>query len=290
MILPDFILPSRANQTWSYSGIDSLELCSNKHHFKSYPHNITYNYNSRGFRDAEWPNDLEELQSAIWCVGDSFTVGIGSPLEHTWVYQLGKQSNRRTINVSMDGASNMWIARKSLDIVNKIKPAHLIIQWSYISRREKTIDVARDDAWQRFYKNVSDPSWPACSIHNIDQLPKKILEEIYLIHGWPGIHGVNGSDDENRRLWLTDCSAADDIKNTLDCIESLSQVKSTQIVHSFIPDFVPHTYRGVIESQIAGLVIPEIQRLDIARDGHHYDIKTVQWLVPQILAAIVPKP
>jgi hypothetical protein len=288
MILPDFIVPSRANQAWTYSGLDNLECCLNKEHFKSYPHDITYNYNSRGFRDREWPNHVEELQSAIWCVGDSFTVGLGSPLEHTWAYQLGKQSNRRTINVSMDGASNMWIARKSLDIVNKIKPAQLIIQWSFISRREKTIDVARKDEWQKFYKNISDPGWPACSIHNIDKLPRKILEEIDQIHG--GWNSVNGSDDESRRLWLTNCSAADDVRNTLDCIESLSQVKSTQIVHSFVPNFVPRYYRGVIESQIAGSVIPEIQRLDIARDGHHYDIKTVQWLVPQILAAIVPVP
>jgi hypothetical protein len=34
----------------------------------------------------------------------------------------------------------------------------------------------------------------------------------------------------------------------------------------------------------------EVPKLDLARDGHHFDIKTVQWLVPQILAAIVPVP
>ena len=281
MILPDFILPSRANQTWSYSGIDSLEDCLDKKHFKSYPHDITYNYNSRGFRDREWPSNIEELQSAIWCVGDSFTVGLGSPLEHTWVYQVGKQLNRRTINVSMDGASNMWIARKSLDIVDKIKPAHLIIHWSYISRRESIKEEALEKYWQEFYKDVADPRWPpACSIHNIDQLPKKILEEIYLIHGWPGINGVT---DEMRGLQTINCTVEDDIRNTLDCIESLSQVKSTQIVHSFLPNFVPNTHQGVVESQIAGLVIPEIQRLDIARDGHHYDIATSRAFVQQLV-------
>jgi hypothetical protein len=280
MILPDFVLPSQINQTWSYSGIDSLEHCIDKKHFKSYPHNITYNYNSRGFRDAEWPSNIEELKQAIWCVGDSFTVGIGSPLTHTWPWILQQDTQRRTINVSMDGASNMWIARKSLDIVNKIKPAHLIIQWSYISRREKTIDVARDDAWQRFYKDVSDPSWPACSRHNIDQLPKKILEEINQIHG--GWNKGNGGDDEQRKLQTINCTVEDDIRNTLDCIESLSQIKSTQIVHSFIPNFEPKTHRGVVESQVHGVVIPEIQRLDLARDGHHYDIATSQEFVQQI--------
>jgi hypothetical protein len=235
MILPDFVLPSRVNQCWKYNGIDSLESCLDKKHFESYPYDITYRYNSRGFRDTEWPDSIKELQSAIWCVGDSFTVGIGSPLEHTWPWILQKATQRRTINVSMDGASNMWIARKSLDIVNKIKPAHLIIQWSYISRREKTIDVAREDAWQSFYKNISDPSWPACSIHNIDKLPRKILEEIDQIHGgW----NKDNDNDENRRLMAISCTVEDDIRNTLDCIESLNQVNSTQIVHSFIPNFV----------------------------------------------------
>jgi hypothetical protein len=278
MILPDFVLPSRINQIWSCSGIDSLELCMDKKHFEAYPHDITYNYNSRGYRDTEWPNDLEELQSAIWCVGDSFTVGLGSPIAHTWPWILQQATQRRIINVSMDGASNMWMARKSLDIVNKIKPAHLIIQWSYISRRENTIDALLDKAWQEFYKNVADPGWPACTRLNIDQLPKKILEEIAQVHGkWqPDI------DDEMRRLMTINCTVDDDIKNTLDCIGSLNQAKSTQIIHSFIPNFVPPTHRGVVESQIVGLVISEIQYLDLARDGHHYDIATSREFVQQV--------
>ena len=280
MILPDFVLPSRVNRTWSYSGMDSFESCLDKKHFKSYPHDITYSYNSRGFRDSEWPDNITELKNAIWCVGDSFTVGLGSPLEHTWVYQVSKQFNHRTINVSMAGASNMWIARKSLDIVNKIKPAHLIIQWSYISRRERTKEDALEKYWPVFYKDVADPSWPpACSIYNINQLPRKILQEIYLTHGWQDIYDHS---DEQRRLQTINCTVEDDIRNTLDCIESLGQVKSTQIVHSFIPNFVPPTHQGVVESQLNGLVIPEIRRLDLARDGHHYDIATSREFVQQV--------
>jgi hypothetical protein len=278
MILPDFVLPSCIDQIWQYSGIDSLEYCLDKEHFKSYPYDITYCYNSRGFRDAEWPVNLKELQSAIWCVGDSFTVGIGSPLTHTWPQILQQTTQRRTINVSMDGASNMWVARKSLDIANQIQPSYLVIQWSYISRREKTIDAVLDEAWKLFYKDIADPSWPACSRQNIDQLPKKILEEIDQLHGgWPRYIG-----DEIRRLYTIKCTVEDDIKNTLDCIELLSQVKSTQIVHSFIPKFVPLDCQGIVESQIDGLVIPAIQQLDTARDGHHYDIVTSQAFVQQI--------
>ena len=281
MILPDFVLPSRVNQTWSYSGIDSLELCLNKKHFKQYPYQITYKYNSRGFRDDEWPNTIAELKNAIWCVGDSFTVGLGSPLEHTWPWILQQTTQRRIINVSMDGASNMWIARKSIDIINKIKPTQLVIQWSYISRRENTINDLFEARWQSFYKNVSDPSWPPCSWHAIDQLPKKILEEIDQIHGdWrQGIHDIN---DEHLRLWSINSTVDEDIKNTLDCINLVNQLGLTQLVHSFIPNFVLPTRRGVIESQIHGLVIPEIQRLDLSRDGHHYDIVTSREVVRQV--------
>jgi hypothetical protein len=259
--------------------MDSLELCQDKKHFESYPHDITYHYNSRGFRDAEWPDTIEELQSAIWCVGDSFTVGIGSPLEHTWPWILQQSAQRRIINVSMDGASNMWIARKSLDIVNKIKPAHLVIQWSYISRRENNINNILDESWQSYYESIADPSWPAFTRFNVDQLPKRILEEIEQVHSkWqPNI------TDENRRLFSINCTVEDDIKNTIDCIKSLSQINSTRIVHSFIPNFAPKTHRGVVESQINGLIIPEIRQLDTARDGHHYDIVTSQEFGQQVV-------
>ena len=85
MLLPDFILRSRQNELFTESGLDTLKDCLDNTHYKNYPHQIEYKYNSRGYRDAEWPNTITELQDAIWCFGDSFTVGIGSPLNHTWV-------------------------------------------------------------------------------------------------------------------------------------------------------------------------------------------------------------
>ena len=89
MILPDFILHSRVDARWDYSGSDSPGPWNvNKKYFKNYPYPIEYVYNSRGFRDAEWPESVDELRNAIWCIGDSFTVGLGSPLAHTWPYLL----------------------------------------------------------------------------------------------------------------------------------------------------------------------------------------------------------
>lgn len=135
-VLPDLVLPRRQNQTWEYSGIDCREHCVDLEHFLSYPHPVSYHYNDRGFRDSNWPDDPHELKRCIWCVGDSFTVGIGVPLQHTWPFLLSQKTGVRTINVSLDGASNDWIARRVQDIRQAITPDLFVIQWTFIERRE----------------------------------------------------------------------------------------------------------------------------------------------------------
>ena len=271
MILPDFILPSRVNQCWQHSGMDSLEHCFNKKHFKSYPYSITYQYNNRGFRDAEWPESTDELQNSVWCVGDSFTVGLGSPREHTWTHLLQQIYGSRTINVSMDGASNNWIARKSIEILQKINPKQLIIHWSYIARRELDIATGLDQPSIEFYNDIHVPDQSAYT-QQTDQQPI------------PSEYNNNSYSDEFRRLQSVQSSDEEDIKNTMNCINStVNAIVNTKVVHSFIPRFVPKQFQGVIESQTVGLVIPEIKRLDVARDGYHYDRLTSEYFVDQIM-------
>jgi hypothetical protein len=285
MILPNFVLPSRVNQTWSYSGMDSLESCFDKKHFESYPYDITYNYNSRGFRDAEWPDSMEELQEATWCVGDSFTVGIGSPIEHTWPSVLQQQTGRRTVNVSMDGASNNWIARRSIDIIQSINPKTLIIHWSYIERREQPGKYL-DQAWTQFYANIRAPHWPEnVNLENFNALPTHIQNEILTEYGQEWKCGLS---DEQLRLPYIKSTNEEDVENTIRCIESVNQsAKSTRVVHSFIPQFVNKSYKHLFDSQLANtsnsLIIPEFKPVDIARDGHHYDIKTATNFVELII-------
>ena len=152
MILPDFKIDSLCNIETEFSGIDSIEKCLNKTHFKSYPYDISYKYNSRGFRDEEWPEDLE---NCVWCFGDSFTKGLGSPREHTWSYILQQRTGHRTINVSMDGASNEWISRKLVELVNTITPKAIVVQWSFINRRERVLlsDEVDTDENRRIWHN-----------------------------------------------------------------------------------------------------------------------------------------
>jgi hypothetical protein len=269
MILPDVVVPSRANQTWSHSGIDSLELCLDKKHFKSYPYDVTYQYNSRGFRDTEWPDDLEELQSAIWCVGDSFTVGIGSPLEHTWSCILQKATQRRTINVSMDGASNQWIARQTRNILAVVPMAQIVIQWSFLHRRES---IARTQLHHASDLSLSDDLslWQQC----LESLPEVVHSVIPNVA--PGIdrNEVNG--------WWYNVKLSSWPNSMPDKFEDF---ESAWIEHlhkqNMLEKFQAHFLANKL-IQKHNVIYVSRQPDDIARDGFHYDIKTSRWFVQKL--------
>jgi len=114
------------------SGIDCLQMCLNKEHFRNYPKKITYQYNSRGFRDVEWPDDLSDV---MWCLGDSFTVGIGQPYEEIWPQVLESKLGRRCINVGEDGCSNDTMALRAQEICKLYRPKLIVVMWSYFHRR-----------------------------------------------------------------------------------------------------------------------------------------------------------
>ena len=114
------------------SGSDSPEECLSKDHFLNYTKDISYNYNSRGFRDNEWPDDLSDV---IWCVGDSFTVGLGQPFKETWPQVLESKLGKRCINIGEDGCSNDIIQKRVIDIIEKYKPKLIVVMWTYLHRR-----------------------------------------------------------------------------------------------------------------------------------------------------------
>jgi hypothetical protein len=286
MILPDLILPSRVNQNWLYSGIDSIEHCRDKKHFESYPHNITYNYNSRGFRDAEWPNNVEELQSAIWCVGDSFTVGIGSPIEYTWPWVLQQQTGCRVINVSMDGASNEWIARHVNLIKKQIDPKNIIVMWSYVNRREHKNQTLTSEQ-RRIHSDKTDNledllNFKSCQAiikpGNAIQLtipeyrPILVDQSFNLQSAWQNIRGVD---------WPAQAPA------TLDDMLALPAFVQTELKNDFNiwTDLQQSIEQKSLLSTLEKNLI-KVDRLDLARDGHHFDIITAQWAVDQIMSRL----
>ena len=288
MILSNLRLTNRAHQVRLYSGIDSREHCLDPKHFGSYADAIDYRYNSRGFRDREWPQSFDHMRQCIWCVGDSFTVGIGQPLDNIWPNVLEQTLGQRTINFSMDGASNNWIARRTKEICESVDPQHVIVMWSYVERREHYQQDLADAAWQKIYDNIRDPSWPLCpTISDIAQLPANILKEITAVHG---IQFPLQFDD----LMIVQDSRAnheENFANWCACVDQLSGYDN--ITHAVIPKFADptdcgDTYWDYLATRVTKC-IKRYQQLDWARDGHHFDILTARHLVDQLIPLIQPK-
>lgn len=280
MTLSDFILQSRVNSCWNESGMDSLKHCLNKKHFKNYPHKVEYSYNSRGFRDVEWPESINELKNSIWCIGDSFTVGTGSPLEHTWPYLLQQRTGRRCINVSMDGASNEWMARKTHALINEINPDDIVIMWSYTSRRENKNLLLSDE--DRRIENVK------CSFIEDFINFKSCLDSVAHFNiKHTVIPKFSAGNDLNEliKIYNDVKDASWDSVVTVDDFANLP----LNIVTELIDDF--KVYDRMVElSEIVEIIdycksvhnLLEVKQLDYARDYHHFDKLTSQWLINQI--------
>jgi hypothetical protein len=277
LILPDFVLPSRVNQCWEYSGMDSFELCLDKNHFEQYPHPIIYNYNSRGFRDQEWPNSIKELKNSIWCVGDSFTVGLGSPMEHTWPWLLQQQTGRRVINISMDGASNMWIARRANLIQKEISPVNIIIMWSYIHRRENN-DFNLDDEQRRIHAIAST------DVEDIDNLKScidliKSNNTIQL--SIPNYLSILNPQEIWDTVRGTDWPLI--APNSVTEMLLLPKFVQTELKEYFkLWDKLRQSLEFLDKFRDSDSGIIKVKQLDRARDGHHFDVVTAQWVVDQI--------
>ena len=56
-----FEVKDKINFSALYSGMDCAKDCFDKKHFKNYTKKISYQYNSKGFRDNEWPDDLSNV-------------------------------------------------------------------------------------------------------------------------------------------------------------------------------------------------------------------------------------
>jgi len=275
MTLDNLCVPRKRNIQESYSGIDHIDYCQDQQHFKQYPWPVNYSFNSRGFRDQEWPTTDQELQSAIWCVGDSFTKGVGQPWVNTWPQRLLAESGTRTINVSLDGASNQWISRMAVDILRQVQPRNMVIMWSYIHRRESddTSRPAEDrvihyvnstfeqdvDLLLECLQQVKNHEKSTCIVHTAIPGYRPTMKPWPYIRkpDWP--HKIPGTVAELNAL----------PQHIQDEIYSL--------------DFLMADIHTNEKIQNNTRVIEIINQLDRARDGHHFDRVTADWIVEQIV-------
>ena len=92
-----------------------------------------YKFNSWAFRGDEYAQYIGKPVNI--CLGDSFTVNIGGPVEHSWSYQLSKYFDLPTINLGVDGAGNdtiKLIYQKACEIFDVQKT---FVMYSYFHRR-----------------------------------------------------------------------------------------------------------------------------------------------------------
>jgi hypothetical protein len=284
MILSDLVLPSRVNKRWPYSGLDSPQSCPNKQHFDAYPYEVNYVYNSRGFRDTEWPNDAKELQQAIWCVGDSFTVGLGQPFDHIWPQVLSSRIGQRTINVSMDGASNDWIFRRSWDIINSVKPDCMVIMWSYTHRTENSnTHLSDEDRRMHSSKDSSDQDLHRFRsyVESLKLAPCRVIQA-----------AIPNFDSETAALVSRTEKIWDSVRESgwPDCPQNLKDlqdldkrfINESHNSYEFLQNILS-TIDDRLRFDFPKDVIYINHQLDRARDDHHFDILTSQWLIDQIV-------
>jgi hypothetical protein len=125
-------IPHYANMACNTLGLDSLEHCFDKNHYKFYPDNIVYKFNSMGYRTSE-----KYCGNEILAIGDSFTLGLGVNIEDTWPAQLSKLLDYPVLNFSLNGASNDWIARRAGELLSFFKPKAIVIHYTFSHRRER---------------------------------------------------------------------------------------------------------------------------------------------------------
>lgn len=239
-------------------------------------HTIYYSFNSRGYRDHEWPN--EGLEHCDWCLGDSLTLGLGVPFAQTWPQALQRETGVRTINVSMAGASNQWLHRKVSYLLSHVRPQRIFVLWTWLHRREKSLADVYEERWQNFYQNVKDNSWPD-NVRWIDAdlLPMTILKELRANAYWPSID-VDLIDEARLRY----DTVADDAKDTallLQLLEDLNMTcpRKTKIHHMFVPGIggTLHQQLMPMVEKLIGQPFVEVSWEDRSRDYDHFGVNTL---------------
>jgi len=277
LILENCVLPGRQNNLSQHFGTDSPTSCYNKKWFKNYEYNVEYRTNSRGYRDTEWPNDVN---NAIFCIGDSFTYGVGSPVEHTWPYMLEQKTGIRCLNLAINGASNDLIKRKIHEVRNECKPVAIIACWSYLHRREASdIELLKriNQQWIKFYNDVKGTDWPECN--NVEQcytLPEHIQKEVYETHNFPWWNWLSSCPQKYDDLAVSHYDgdfATDDVENFKQCLST------TDAINLIIPNFCSPDDYETCKSLLQKYQIYQVNQIDMARDYLHWDSKTSKVIV-----------
>jgi len=100
----------------------------------NYPiQDFDYQFNSWGFRGPEYNEHVG--QPVNICLGDSFTVNLGGPVEHSWCSQLAEHFDIPTLNLGMDGAGNDAIQLVYKRACELFDVQNTFVMYSFLHRR-----------------------------------------------------------------------------------------------------------------------------------------------------------
>jgi hypothetical protein len=191
---------------------------------------------------------------------------------------LSTKTGQRVINISMDGASNMWIARCVNLIQKEIDPKNIIVMWSYVHRREIENQNLNSEQRRLHYdksNNLEDlrnfESCMAMITHSktIQLAIPEYTHADYYQSVWQNIRGVDWPDL---------------IPSTEDDFLALPKFVQTELKEKFKLwiDLQQSIEPRLLKSKLENNFI-KVNRLDLARDAHHFDLITSQWVVEQIM-------
>lgn len=135
-------IPYYANFESSALGLDSIEHCLDRDHFKTWPSTVSYKFNEIGFRTK---SIARFTGKEILAIGDSFTLGLGCDYSQCWPHRLENLLQYPVLNFSLNGASNDWIARKTQQLLQFFNPRAIVIHHTFSHRRERLRTDWHDD-------------------------------------------------------------------------------------------------------------------------------------------------
>ena len=119
-------------QTWGVDDPDHSNISGEEWH--AYPiQDFDYQFNSWGFRGPEYTQYVGKPVNI--CLGDSFTVNVGGPIEHSWSSQLAQHFDIPTLNLGMDGAGNDAIKLVYDRACELFDVQDTFVMYSYLHRR-----------------------------------------------------------------------------------------------------------------------------------------------------------
>lgn len=133
-------IPYYHDMNCSELGLDSRSQCLDKKWFDQYPDNVSYCFNSAGYRthNTIGPNP-------VLVIGDSFTLGMGVNANQRYTDIMEQRLQHQILNFSLNGASNDWISRKLGQLLEVIQPRAVIVHYTFSHRRERPYPDWHDD-------------------------------------------------------------------------------------------------------------------------------------------------